>query len=157
MKKLYFILLGLSGLFSGVCAQTSLMVISSDSAPATLLVSDSSRIQFGEGKMTVSEKGVLVNSFAINKIQELWFNLADDIKEVTRDGETQESLGLYRRGNRLLVTGIHTNCTGLLYNEEGLLLKKEVINEQKPFEMGNLRSGIYLLKVGRQTIKFNYR
>ena len=154
MKRLLATVVLLSGLsLTTAWAQQTMLVYSIDGSElAKYSLTGSTRITFGEDKMTVKETDQKSASFSLGQVRSIKFEDPTSIQGVTTNN-TRPTVRL--KGDLLFVEGlageaVDARIVGL---NGTMVMRLDHFNGQ-PINVGSLPRGIYILRINNYSFKF---
>jgi hypothetical protein len=152
MKKLFaclsfLVLLGLTAMAQ--TGQNCVVVETTAGQRMTFLLSDQPRIVHGNAAVTLTTDKTSME-FQTNEVAKVYLTLSNAIEEVkTTSGSIQLS------GDRVSLTGFAPRETVRLFTADGKLLMQQSADDKGNLvvALGQLRTGIYILKTNHQSVK----
>lgn len=157
MKKIFLLAVVLLGAAS-VEAQTNndvLQVVNKDGSSKNVNVTNKTKITFDTKKMYVSD-GSSTSSFFLSKMELMKFGQVTGIKDLTSDSKSKVRIAVNAEGCTLsnIPGGTKVVC---LYSVSGSLIKQVAAAEPTTIGMKDLKTGVYIVRVGKEAFKVSHQ
>ena len=152
MKKLLITALILIGLASSAIAQDEMIfnIMKTDGSTTSILMNKDARIYYSDTQLLFFDGNETV-SVNLSEIRKAYFTAPQDVNEIENQ---QFSIYPNPAKDVLRICGIAENQEITIYSINGAVMMKLIASEGDEINIGDLRTGLYIIGVGNNFSKF---
>ena len=126
--------------------------VSQGTTLASFNLGNISKLQFAEGNLVVTLDDETTQSVALSTSLQLKFD--ETTTAISQLKTTAGTLGIVYNGQQLSLSGLNGTCNAAIYNVSGQRVSNLKAWDGSPISTASLVSGVYIIKVNNQSLKF---
>lgn len=138
-------------------AQTKVILLYSDDTEETFQLSDTGKLYFSGANLMIDEANGTITSVSLTDIRKVNFkSLTESISDKASLSYTTMKLYPNPANEYIQIANLsESSVTVSIYNIMGKLLLKKQYSADEMLDVSSLPSGLYIIKINEQTLKFS--